>query len=258
MRRALLGGVLAGMVAAGAACAEAPAAAAPDPGADAGLCEAAIGRAEAGRAVPRRLMSAIAMAESGRALPGGRVAPWPWTINAGGVGSYFPTAEAAISAVEALQQAGVRSIDVGCMQVNLMHHPAAFATLRDAFDPATNAAYAARFLLQLRGSTPAWPDAVGAYHSRDPDLAAAYRQRVAAVWPDAAAYGLGSSAPVVEAASANRMPEFNRRLADAARDRAALRSARVGAAGATPSRLRPASRGSAIRVASVGSALRAR
>ena len=56
--------------------------------------------------------------------------------------------------MRAVQAQGVRSIDIGCMQVNLMHHPNAFATLDAAFDPLANALYAARFLTELR-ATPA-------------------------------------------------------------------------------------------------------
>jgi len=63
--------------------------------------------------------------------------PWPWTINAEGQGPYFATRAEAISAVQRLQEQGVRSIDVGCMQVNLLHHPQAFATMEQAFDPPT-------------------------------------------------------------------------------------------------------------------------
>ena len=45
------------------------------------------------------------------------------------------TRQQAVAAVQALQARGVRSIDVGCLQVNLMYHPIAFASLDDAFDP---------------------------------------------------------------------------------------------------------------------------
>ena len=44
-------------------------------------------------------------------------------MNAEGVGTYYPSKAAAIAAVEALQARGVQSADVGCMQVNLLHHP---------------------------------------------------------------------------------------------------------------------------------------
>ena len=54
-----------------------------------------------------------------------------------------------MAAVRAMQANGVRSIDVGCGQINLMYHPDAFPNLELAFDPQANAAYAARFLKAL-------------------------------------------------------------------------------------------------------------
>jgi hypothetical protein len=78
--------------------------------------------------------------------------------------------------------AGARFVDVGCMQVNLQMHPDAFPGLDAAFDPAANADYAARFLAALAQEAGGnWYEAVGWYHSRTPDLAAAYRDRVAAI-----------------------------------------------------------------------------
>ena len=89
--------------------------------------------------MPDRLMQAIGLVESGRRDPkAAGVRPWPWTINAENVGSFYDTKEQAIAAVQALQARGVRSIDVGCMQVNLMHHADAFASLEEAFDPRAN------------------------------------------------------------------------------------------------------------------------
>jgi hypothetical protein len=38
-----------------------------------------------------------------------------------------------------MQGEGVRSIDIGCMQINLVHHPDAFGSLEAGFDPITNA-----------------------------------------------------------------------------------------------------------------------
>jgi hypothetical protein len=110
--------------------------------------------------------------------------PWPWTINAEGQGSFYDTKAQAITAVQALQAHGVQSIDVGCMQVNLMHHPNAFASLDLAFDPTANAAYAARFLNELHAQSNDWSRATGQYHSSTPDLAAAYQAKVASVWTE--------------------------------------------------------------------------
>lgn len=149
------------------------------------MCRAAVALAEANAGVPPQLMAAIARVESGRPDPvSGVLQPWPWTINAEGQGSFFDTKAQAIAAVRALQARGVRSIDVGCMQVNLMHHPDAFASLEGAFDPTTNAAYAARLLNELHAQTNDWGRAVALYHSATPDLALAYQRKVVAAWPE--------------------------------------------------------------------------
>jgi len=145
-------------------------------------CDAAINAAESEARLPPRMMSAIAEVESGRLDAKGTLHPWPWTINAEGQGQFFPTKAAAIAAVRALQAKGVRSIDVGCMQVNLMHHPHAFASLDEAFDPASNTAYAARFLNALYAASGSWLQAVAAYHSETPAIGAAYQRLVIARW----------------------------------------------------------------------------
>jgi hypothetical protein len=151
--------------------------------APAALCRAAILQAERVGHIPDRLMDAIAVVESGKRDPvSGAVYPWPWTINAEGVGHWYDSKAEAIQAVQVLQARGVRSIDVGCMQVNLMHHPDAFATLDQAFDPVTNANFGARFLRELFNQTYAWPLAAAAYHSFTPDLGAEYARKVLAAW----------------------------------------------------------------------------
>ena len=171
----------------------------PAPGA---LCRAAIAATERSSTVPPQLLAAIGMVESGRRDPAnGLRAPWPWTINAEGQGTYFDTKAQAIAAVRALQAHGVQSIDVGCMQVNLMHHPTAFASLDQAFDPSANAAYAARFLTELHAQTNDWPRAAGLYHSATPELGAAYQAQVASAWMEerrlagAGPLGIGAGLP---------------------------------------------------------------
>ena len=139
----------------------------------------AIADAARGTTIPAGLTLAIAQVESGRADPAtGRARPWPWAVNSGGVGRYFATRSDAVAAVEALRASGVLSIDVGCMQVNLRHHPQAFASVKDAFDPQANALYAARFLRSLYRQTGSWTRATAAYHSQTRDLGEAYLRRV--------------------------------------------------------------------------------
>jgi hypothetical protein len=104
-------------------------------------------------------------------------------VNAEGQGSFYETKAEAIAAVRNMQRQGVRSIDVGCMQVSLLHHPNAFASLEQAFDPTVNTMYAARFLSELHGKTAAWPRAVEMYHSATPELGAEYGRLVYAALP---------------------------------------------------------------------------
>jgi hypothetical protein len=147
------------------------------------MCEAAIASAEAEARLPTRILTAISLRESGRIDPEtGRVRPWPWTINFQGVGHFFETKQAVIAAVQQIQAAGGQSVDVGCMQVNLMHHPDAFATLEQAFDPQANATYAARFVTDLFASLGDWGTAIAAYHSRTPGVGEPYRDQVVANW----------------------------------------------------------------------------
>jgi soluble lytic murein transglycosylase-like protein len=149
-------------------------------------CEAAIGAAARTARVPGDLMAAIGLVETGRQDPvSGIWRPWPWAINAEGKGLFFGSKSEAIAAVRNLQAAGVRSIDVGCMQVNLMHHPDAFATLDEAFDPKRNASYAGRFLNELFQRSGDWMTAAGWYHSSTAGLAAEYVKKVAAILPGA-------------------------------------------------------------------------
>ena len=143
-------------------------------------CDAAISAAaRQQRSLPQTLLPAIARVESGRLDPAtGRVRSWPWTINVDGVGYFFDTKADVVATVQQLQARGKRSIDVGCMQVNLMHHPDAFTDLDDAFDPPANARYAVQYLLSLYQMTKDWPLATAYYHSSTPDLGEEYQRLV--------------------------------------------------------------------------------
>ena len=133
--------------------------------------------------LPQSILEAITTVETGRAAEGETIArPWPWTVTAEGKGQHYPTKKAAIEAVRALRARGVDSIDVGCMQVNLHFHPGAFTSLDEAFEPASNIAYAANLLNDLRKSQGSWETAIEHYHSYDPERRLAYRLRVFSSW----------------------------------------------------------------------------
>lgn len=172
-------------------------------------CTRFLPRYEREYGIPVHLLSAIASTESGRYHEGLKIAlPWPWTINAEGKGHFFNSKQEAISAVRKLRAQGVKSIDVGCMQVNLLHHPQAFASLEDAFEPERNVAYSAYFLRTLYEETQSWKNAAAAYHSRTQARGAQYVSRVYDRWYNIidrvrAAAGLKPSDRPVQLASAD-------------------------------------------------------
>lgn len=152
--------------------------------AHAGLdCRAAAHAASRQAGLPAGLLAAIGLVESGRAeRPGGARAAWPDTVDADGAGHWFATEAEAASFVRTAVADGARSIDVGCFQIDLEDHPDAFATLHAAFDPASNAAYAAGFLSRLHARLGSWTAATAAYHSATPALGAPYAALVEAAW----------------------------------------------------------------------------
>jgi hypothetical protein len=170
----ILGLVIAALALAGRAGADVP------PGT---ACGAAGHEAEQMAALPQNLLISIGMVESAHPDPvTGRYVPWPWTVNADGQGQYFQTKQDAEAFVRFAEDSGARDIDVGCFQISLESHPDAFATLDDAFDPEENAAYAAKFLTQLKGETGSWNTAIADYHSALPDLGLPYQRLVLAAW----------------------------------------------------------------------------
>jgi hypothetical protein len=146
-------------------------------------CREAATAAERRYRIPAGLLSAIALVETGRTLPGtGARTAWPWTIHAEGKGRWLDSPEEAVAMVKALKAKGVKNIDVGCMQINQMHHPDAFPNLKTAFTPAANADYAARFLSELFQETRSWIKAASYYHSRTPERSKRYKKLVLAAW----------------------------------------------------------------------------
>jgi hypothetical protein len=147
------------------------------------MCTQHFSRFERTEGIPQYLLAAISTTETGRWHPALEMRlPWPWTINSQGKGHYFKTKEEAVQFAQKLWAQGVRSMDVGCMQVNLKHHPKAFNSLQQAFDPAYNVRYAASFLRDNYQQAGSWKRAVAHYHSRTPSRGNAYMGRVFYDW----------------------------------------------------------------------------
>ena len=147
---------------------------------DSSLCLAAAKEASADYGVNLNLLQTIAAVESGvwnelhQAYIG-----WPWTVNAKGRGHYYKTKEEAVAAAKKFLKQGVKSIDVGCMQINMKYHGKAFSSIEDAMDPKKNVTYSAKFLRSLysrNGNN--WEKAAKKYHSGNAREGSLYANRL--------------------------------------------------------------------------------
>jgi hypothetical protein len=133
--------------------------------------------------MPPKILAALSLAETGRWHAGGNVSlAWPWTVMSGTYARYLSDKASAIAEVERLQAKGICNIDVGRMQVNPRYHPDAFATLEDAFDPDTNAMYAADFFVDRHEETHSWTRSIERYHSATLERDRVYRRKVEKLW----------------------------------------------------------------------------
>ena len=162
-----------------------------------GVCAALASQAEREQGIPPGLVQALALAESGRwHADEGTTRPWPWTVTSGTDSFFLPSKPEALRKVEELRTEGRTNIDVGCMQVNLGYHGHAFASLAEALEPASNVAYAAQFLKQLREETRSWARATARYHSAHPERGQAYREKVYRFWQQVREGRMAERAPV--------------------------------------------------------------
>ena len=169
-------------------------------------CDIAAAKAESDWNLPAGILSAVGTVESGRAGPAG-TAPWPWTINAAGRGTYHETKEEAVATVLTIMERGFPYIDVGCFQVDIAYHAGVFRSLDEAFDPERNAQAAARILLTQRMNSADWGTAIARYHSATPALGSAYLERVRRVLPMAKLRAQSAQeAPPVEPAALQVVP----------------------------------------------------
>lgn len=134
--------------------------------------------------IKEHLLTTISSVETGRwNAKEKRNVAWPWTVNAQGKGMFFQTKAEAVREVKRLQKAGVKSIDVGCMQINLAYHPDAFDSVEDALDPQKNVEYGAKFLKNLyKAKDNDWLKAAMAYHSSQPQKALKYKKRLTSAY----------------------------------------------------------------------------
>lgn len=166
--------------------------AAGNPAAEMAICRNAAIKAADRHDVPRDVLIAITLVETGTNR-GGTYGAWPWTVNVAGKGYWLDSRAAALLQAQKAVARGQPSFDVGCFQLNYRWHGEHFSSIDQMFEPGPSGDYAARFLKSLHDETGDWIKAAGFYHSRTPVHAKRYRGLVAR-----AVRKLGGQAPAVE------------------------------------------------------------
>lgn len=143
-------------------------------------CLAAAYEAAESSGVPVKVLLALTLTETGRAVDG-KLQAWPWALNEGGNGLWFETGAEALDYLYAAVTSGTTNIDIGCFQLNYHWHGPNFPSLQAMMDPAANADYAARLVARHFDETGDWLVAAGAFHSKTPDVAERYLARFAPI-----------------------------------------------------------------------------
>jgi len=152
-------------------------------------CEAEILRASQRHGVPEAILYAVGLTETGQ-----RGSLHPNALNIAGRAVFARTRQDALTEFEQARQAGIRLIDLGCMQINHHYHAEHFATVDAMLDPRLNVDYAARFLAQLKTRHETWSMAVARYHA-GPDNDPAQKRYICRVVANMVATGFGQWTP---------------------------------------------------------------
>ncbi|MBN9529939.1 MAG: transglycosylase SLT domain-containing protein [Alphaproteobacteria bacterium] len=108
-------------------------------------------------AVPQAIVEAMVWRESSNQ---------PLAIGVAGRAVVAPDPGTAVRWIDAWRRDGVEdvAIDMGCMQINRHHHPAAFGSPESAFDAVANTEYGVRYLRALYDRYGDWTRAAAAYN----------------------------------------------------------------------------------------------
>ena len=133
--------------------------------------------------LPSKLLTSIALVESGIKKNNQHFRSWPWTLNVSGKSIYFDTKEEMLNYLkQSLPEK--KSIDVGCMQINTKYHLKNFKDLNQIIEPEENVKYAAIFLSKLFKQYRSWNEAIARYHSSLPKRKEKYLKKVYSFWND--------------------------------------------------------------------------
>ena len=146
------------------------------------VCEKNISEIERQIDIPKGLLTAIGLTESGRYINKSKPIIWPWTINIKTKSLFFDNKKQMLKFLNSQVKEGNFDFDVGCMQVNLKWHGKYFKKISDSIDPKTNISYATSFLYKLKSDHKSWTEAIKRYHSSNPNKNVKYHKKVLANW----------------------------------------------------------------------------
>jgi hypothetical protein len=149
-------------------------------------CEGEMRVAAAKYEVPLGVLYAVGLTESGH-----KESLQPLAMNIAGEAYFAKSLDDAVNRFDTAEAAGIKLIDIGCMQINHYFHGQEFASLQRMFDPHANVDYAARFLKTLRRQEGSWTLAVARYHA-GPNNNPAQKKYVCTVITNMVATGFGS------------------------------------------------------------------
>lgn len=136
-------------------------------------CSSHLPAAESRYGIPRGLLSAIALTESGN-----EGEPYPWAFNLGGQPRFAEDYAAAVRLLRDRGGAPRRDMAVGCMQIHMRYHLASVGSPEWILQPRNNVLYAAAFLRRLFDQYGDWRLAVGHYNASDPAAQHLYQCQV--------------------------------------------------------------------------------
>ena len=152
-------------------------------GDDHNLCLKSITFFERYYKIPKNLLYAITIAESGKQnAKYNTLLPWPWVLNINGTPHYLQSQEEMFSLLQTKIQSGMTNIDVGCGQVNWKHHQNHFKHPKHICNPYYNVAYSAYLLSKHYNQTRNWNKAIAYYHSQTRKIGYPYLHKVGTIW----------------------------------------------------------------------------
>jgi hypothetical protein len=149
----------------------------------ANMCVRAAHIYEKEHGLPQGLLQSVTLVETGTYNKNTKSkSPWPWTVNVKGKGYHFKTKEAAVTFAEEQVSKGLKSIDVGCGQVNMKFHGNNFNDIQHAMSPKANLEYAAKMIADNFKRTQNWHTAVAWYHSKTEKYNKRYLKKILSEW----------------------------------------------------------------------------